>query len=250
MHRRSILTGLLAAPLCLACISYAVAGAGHWGYEGHEGPEHWGEMSPDFNACLEGEEQSPIDVDHSIHADISKIDLGWQKEIPLNIVNNGHTIQVNVPAGSTIAHDGKTYKLLQFHFHHPSEHKVAHKHYEMEIHFVHIAEDKKTLTVLGVFIEPGAANPVLDAIFKAMPKEEGKVSSETKIDMAGLLPENKSHWFYEGSLTTPPCSEIIDWELYKTPITASKEQIEMFAKLYEHDNRPVQPLHRRLILED
>ncbi|MBI1209759.1 MAG: carbonate dehydratase [Azospirillum sp.] len=253
MLRRSVLTGLLAAPICPICASLAQAAEGHishWTYEGHEGPEHWGELSPEFKTCEVGKQQSPIDIDHSIHAGISEIKINWQSKIPLHIVNNGHTIQINCPPGSTVEHDGAKYILKQFHFHHPSEHLLDHKTFEMECHFVHLAEDGKSLTVLGVFITPGAANPVLGEVFKAMPKTAGEVKTETTIDMSALLPADKSRYFYEGSLTTPPCSEIVDWEVFRTPITASAEQIKTFVDIYPSDARPAQPLNRRMILDN
>ena len=108
----------------------------HWGYHGNEGPEHWGDIEKKYAACAEGTYQSPIDIKKSINAELAPLDISY-KDTPLEILNNGHTIQVNYKEGSTLKVDGQTYKLLQFHFHTPSENEINGKRYDMELHFVH-----------------------------------------------------------------------------------------------------------------
>ena len=222
----------------------------HWGYEGEGGPEHWAELSEDFRICGTGREQSPIDLSEPTPALLKDIAPVWKKS-PYAIVNNGHTIQVNVPPASFVNYGGKDYQLLQFHFHHPSEHTVDGKAHEMEVHFVHKAEDGG-LTVLGIFIKPGAEHPVLVPIWARMPEEAGgtvKVEDEF-IELAKFLPRNMTTVQYAGSLTTPPCGEVVNWVVFRDHIEASKTQIEQFAKLYPMNARPVQPRFRRAVLLD
>jgi carbonic anhydrase len=166
----------------------------------------------------------------------------------MKILNNGHTIQVNVAPGSTAIVNGQRYDLLQFHFHHPSEHLLSGKAQDLEVHFVHKAASG-ALAVIGVFITPGAANATLQAVFDAMPAKEGpEVATSATIDPDQLL-SSGPYYRYMGSLTTPPCSEGLTWSVFEKPITASKDQILAFAKLFANNARPVQPLNNRFLLE-
>jgi len=255
LQRRSVLTGLAAASLCPICVSRGAAAEEahghekHWTYEGDEGAAHWGELKPEFQACSIGKEQSPINLAKPVHAKLSKLDIEW-KDAPLTVTNNGHTIQINMPAGSTVSEEGgEKYTLKQFHFHHPSEHLVDGKSYSMEAHFVHLNDAGTAAIVLGVFIEAGAANAELTKIFAVMPKAAGEAKTELKIDPKGLLPKGQDRYRYEGSLTTPPCSEIIHWNVFREKITASEAQIKAFADLFPMNARPALPLNRRFLLE-
>ena len=226
----------------------------HWGYVGEAGPDHWGELSPEFQVCGLGREQSPIDLNHPISADLSPLTLAYQP-VPLKLINNGHTIQVNIDGGSnnggnTLELNGKTYTLKQFHFHHPSEHTVAGAAFPMEIHFVHTHADG-SIAVLGVFIKEGAENASLLPIWEAMPTHESEVLTvrNATINPSDLLPNEGDTFRYFGSLTTPPCSEIVSWLVFQRPIEASRAQIEQFSQIFAHNARPVQPQNRRILLE-
>ncbi len=263
MNRRSIVKGLVlggAAAACPTCLGMAEAlasekgakthggGAPHWEYTGDAGPTHWGELSPANSVCSLGLQQSPIDIHGQISAEMDGISVDYGTT-PLRVVNNGHTIQANCDPGSRIVLDGETYNLLQFHFHHPSEHQVDGKPYPMECHFVH-ASDSGVLAVLGVFIESGGKNATLAPIWDAMPQEAGdevKVSSVT-ISPAELLPHDRRFYRYYGSLTTPPCSEKVIWSVYRQPVTASAAQINTFGTLFPMNARPIQRLNRRFLL--
>ena len=265
MERRTVLKYLAGAaatfcPTCLSTISAFAAEKGgqggahgsppHWGYEGAEGPMNWGQLSPEYKACSLGVQQSPIDLTAAIPADAGPIDVSYRR-VPLKVINNGHTIQVNCDPGSGIMVDGKRFGLLQFHFHHPSEHALDGTRFDMEAHFVHASEDG-VLAVLGVFIRQGESHPLLAPIWRAMPEKAGPertVSSEM-ISPADLLPADRRYFRYLGSLTTPPCSETVIWSVYRTPVNASGEQIRQFAGLFPMNARPLQPLHRRLLLEN
>ena len=221
----------------------------HWGYGGEADPSVWSELSPEFAACGVGREQSPIDIDTDsvVHAALEPVQLDWQPFTP-EVVNNGHTIQVNANgAGGYAELGGRRYELLQYHFHHLSEHTIDGKHGQMEVHFVH-KSDRGDLLVVGALIEPGTENQALAELWPLIPAEEGSMSSPLAVDPRNLIPAGLDTYRYAGSLTTPPCSEIVTWQVMVEPITASDEQIAMFAELYPNNHRPVQPLGRRYIL--
>jgi carbonic anhydrase len=216
----------------------------HWSYAGHEGPENWGKLDPEFAACIEGKEQSPIDLKWSKQKGKRKISFHYA-EGPLHVVDNGHTIQVNVPVGSYAMIDGQRFSLVQFHFHAESEHTFSGRHFPLELHFVHKNAEGK-LAAVGVMFEVGAKNNGLETVFLNMP---GKAHDEkrvmTKFNPASLLPSVHTHYQYSGSLTTPPCSEGVNWTVLNTPMPISEEQLAQFHRAYVHNNRPLQELHER-----
>lgn len=220
-----------------------------WGYVGEGSPEQWGELSSAYAACRTGSQQSPVDLQGAIGADLGTVEISYQP-IPLSILNTGRTIQVNAPAGNRINLDGENFDLLQFHFHDPSEHTVEGRSYPMELHFVH-ANAKGELAVLGVFLEEGEENISLDPVWKAMPiqKTEAQTISGSHVDIAKLLPNDRSVFRYFGSLTTPPCSEIVKWVVFQEPIQISAAQVAKFKEIFPFNARPVQPLERRFILQ-
>lgn len=247
---------------CAYCIGSNIAGAAfakgaldgaahakpHWSYEGETGPAHWGELSPEFKVCQLGLEQTPIDLSSGIKGDAGNVSFDY-RPLPLRIVNNGHTIQVNADPGCACVIGGTRYGLLQFHFHHPSEHLVDGTPFEMEAHFVHRAQDG-ALAVVGVFIKPGAHNGGLQPIFDQMPKNEGpEITAPGEVDPRAILPASRAYFRYMGSLTTPPCSEGITWTVFREPIEASLEQIRQFASVFANNARPVQRLNRRFLIE-
>ncbi len=220
----------------------------HWTYGGEGGPEHWGELSPDNQLCAVGRQQSPIDLSGAMSAGIPAPAAHWIPTQGAMVVNNGHTIQVDVPEGGNVTLDGKDYTLKQFHFHHPSEHTIDGKQFPLEAHFVHASSDGD-LAVIGVMFLEGSANPNLDAIWATAPGREGKAAVAFNIDAAAFMPASGSAFRYEGSLTTPPCSETVHWTVMATPVTASPSQLAAFGALFPHNARPVQPLNRRYVLK-
>lgn len=216
----------------------------HWSYGGSEGPENWGKLDPEFAACVEGKEQSPIDLKWSKQKGKRKISFHYA-EGPLHVVDNGHTIQVNVPVGSYALIDGQRFSLVQFHFHAASEHTFSGRHFPLEAHFVHKNADGK-LAVVGVMFETGAKNAGLETVFLNMPgKAHDEKRAMTKFNPASLLPSVHTHYQYSGSLTTPPCSEGVNWTVLNTPMPISEEQLAQFHRAYVHNNRPLQELHER-----
>ncbi len=219
-----------------------------WGYEGKTGPSRWAKLSKDYRLCGIGETQSPIDIAQISGASVEPIVFDYNLT-PLEIVHNGHTVQVNYQPGSGITAGGKRYELLQFHFHSPSEHSVAGRPAAMEVHFVHQSADGE-LAVVGALIEVGEENMALREPWAIMPKKAGKPRLEERVLINGrdLLPHDTGYYRYMGSLTTPPCSEGVNWYLLTEPISASIEQVRKFAAAVDANNRPTQAINNRLVL--
>jgi carbonic anhydrase len=228
----------------------AAEGAPNWGYHGTEGAEKWGDLSKDFATCKLGKEQSPIDIKTAgvEKAKLDKIVFNYQPT-KLNIVNNGHTVQVNYDAGSSITIGKDKYELLQYHFHTPSEEEIDGKEFDLVAHLVHKSADGK-LAVVAVLFDRGAdENKALKAYWDKLPREAGETRSlpKSQINAADMLPANRGYYTFNGSLTTPPCSENVRWLVLKNPVTVSKDQTAAFRKIYPLNNRPVQPLNARKI---
>lgn len=164
------------------------------------------------------------------------------------VIDNGHTIQVNYAPGSWLDVGGARYELVQFHFHKPSEEKVDGRSRAMVAHLVHKNAAGK-LAVVAVFLDGGGANAMIDSIWKNLPKE--KLSQVlipgATVDATALLPKNHGYYTFQGSLTTPPCSEEVTWLVLKTPVKIASAEIEQFGKIYPMNARPTQPLNDRLI---
>ncbi len=248
MNRRRALKALAGLALCPLCASAGFAAEGaHWSYEGANGPAHWGDVDTASKVCSVGSQQSPIDITGTIKAQLPPLKIAWSRKAD-TIVNNGHTIQVNFAPGSTLKVGKDDYALLQFHFHHPSEHTFAGKSYPMEVHFVH-RNTAGTLAVIGALITAGKSNPVFNKIVATMPAHEGPaVKADPAIDPNKLLPAARGYFRYEGSLTTPPCSEVVNWLVLREPIQVAQADIDAFAKLYPVNARPVQKDNRRFVL--
>jgi len=248
--KKTLIFALPFAAMMFAQATQAAGPAGHsWGYEGEGAPEHWGKLSPEFDMCSRGLNQTPINIEGTLRVGLKPLQLQY-KGGPQTIVNNGHTVQVNVSGGSTLQLDGKTFELLQLHFHTPSENLINGQSFPLEAHFVHKSPEGE-LAVLGVMYKQGNANKQLEEIWKAMPKEKGEPTPLPKeVDVQTLLPKQLAYYRFSGSLTTPPCSEGVRWLVLKEPLSISKEQVEQFAAVVHHHNsRPVQPLNGRLIVE-
>jgi carbonic anhydrase len=248
--RRIARATALAVALALVTFGVALAQEGvHWSYEGESGPEHWGDLSPEYAACSQGVEQSPIDIPASAPVNPARIAFSYQPSA-VNIFNNGHTVQVAYDPGSSITLDGTTYNLVQFHFHAASEHTLVGAHDPLEIHLVHRSAEGG-LAVVGVLLKAGAENaayaPVLQNLPTQVSDQPAPVAGAT-VDANLLLPAQRSYWRYDGSLTTPPCSEGVKWLVMNTPIELSEAQIAAFTSLYNHNARPVQPLNSRTFL--
>jgi carbonic anhydrase len=224
-----------------------------WSYEGETGPEHWGDLDPANSACLNGQEQSPINIEISqvkANEKLGKLEINY---IPteFSLVNTGHTVQGNpTTTENFIVLDGKEYVLLQFHFHTPSEHQFNGQNFDMELHLVH-KDANDQLAVLGLMIQEGASNPIWEKAWGVLPNEETTedVKLSEPIDLMSMLPKDQQSFRYSGSLTTPSCSEGVSWIVLEQPIEMSKEQIDTFRQVFPDNHRPVQPLEEREVFK-
>jgi len=244
---------LFAAAACAVAAASSVHATTpvHWSYRGHTDAMHWAELDEGFQTCKLGKNQSPIDIvtkKTQASADAKPIAFAYTAGAA-EIANNGHTIQVNLPAGGTVSLDGVDYKLLQFHFHTPSEEKINGKNYPLVAHLVHRNEEGR-LAVVAVLFKLGKENAALKPVFAQLPAKEGETRKiDAGFDAAQLLPATRGYYAFTGSLTTPPCSEEVRWQVMKTPVELSPAQLASFRKLYPMNARPVQPLNGRKVLE-
>jgi carbonic anhydrase len=220
----------------------------HWDYEGEGGPENWSKLDAKNLTCATGKRQSPIDIRDGIKVDLEPIQFNYRPST-FRIVDNGHTVQVAV-GDSSISLTGKTYELVQFHFHRPSEEKVNGQRFDMVAHLVH-KSDEGDLAVVAVLLERGSENPFIQTLWNNLPLEKKvEVSPPTAIiDPANLLPASRNYYTYMGSLTTPPCTEGVLWLVMKQPVQVSPDQINIFSRLYKNNARPTQPIANRMIKE-
>jgi carbonic anhydrase len=218
--------------------------ASHWSYKE---VKEWGACSPAHAECKFGKSQSPIDIltkDIPV-ASLIPIQIDYRAS-QAEVVNNGHTIQVGLKDGGYASFPSGSYKLLQFHFHTPSEEKINGKNFPLVAHLVHQNTEGK-LAVLAVLFKEGKVNKALAPIFKVMPRNEGRVPLASSYDTSVLLPKSLSYYAFTGSLTTPPCNEGVAWQVLKSPVEISKSQIESFQKVFQRNARPVQPLNGRVV---
>ena len=250
MRVKDLLTSsLLMVTLILGCSKSdkddTVVTPVHWDYENTD----WQEEG--YSECA-GKAESPIDINTSqtIKGQLPAITFNYQ-DMPLQVLDNGHTIQVLGDGKNSIVLNGKTFVLKQLHFHHLSEHKIDGKAQAMEIHFVNQHDASGEIVVLAVFLTPGKQNTILDKVFNNFPttKDTPKLVANVTLNPADLLPKNRSYYNYTGSLTTPPCTQGLDWIVYKNAVEFSSDQETTFSKLYPKNSRPTQDLANRIVLE-
>ena len=226
----------------------AAAEHAHWGYVGEGAPERWAELSPENRQCAIGTRQSPIDIREGIRVELEKINFDYRPS-GFAVLDNGHTVQVNVAPGNALQVMGRRFELLQFHFHRPSEERINGRQYDMVAHLVHKDADGK-LAVVAVLLERGRDQALIQTIWNNLPLEKGEaLAAPGLLDLSQLLPEDRSYFTYMGSLTTPPCSEGVLWMVMRAPVQLSANQISIFARLYPMNARPIQAGSGRLIKE-
>jgi carbonic anhydrase len=241
---------LWTASVALASTAARAQEGPHWSYDGDTGPTHWASEAPAYAICGVGQHQSPVDIRNPTPKALSPIAFDYQP-IPLTVTDTGHTMQVSAPPGSGgITVGDERYELLQFHFHRPSEESIRGKRFQMEVHLVH-KNAKGELAVVSVLIRGGNSNPVLRQVFASLPpsgQKEASVAGVT-LDLTQLLPKVRGYYTFEGSLTTPPCSEHVRWFVLKRTMQAASGEIVLFAARYPHNARPTQPLDGRPLEE-
>jgi len=221
---------------------------GAWAYEGATGPQAWARLKPEYAKCASGQRQSPIDLRDGFKVQLEPVGFAYQPSA-FRVIDNGHTVQANLAPDNTITVLGRRYVLKQLHFHRPSETRIAGRAFEMEAHLVH-QDSEGRLAVVSVLFDRGAANGTVQQVWNNLPLEKGEEqAARVALDPAGLLPEDRRYYTFMGSLTTPPCSEGVLWMVMKQPVTLAPEQIELFARLYPMNARPVQPAAGRMVKE-
>ena len=219
-----------------------------WSYEGEGGPSNWDKLRSEFSLCATGKRQSPIDIEDGLRLDLEPIKFDY-KPTAFGIVNDGHTVEVTLGAGSSMTLLGRRYELMQLHFHHPAEERIAGRSYEMAAHLVHM-DDEGRQAIVTVLFELGSAQPIVQTLWNNLPLEVGDyVSPEASVDTTRLLPERRDYYAYMGSLTTPPCTEGVLWLVLKQAVPIAPEQLAIFSRLYPNNARPLQAANKRLIKE-
>lgn len=240
------LTALMTVSL-LALFSFAGEGDGKksWSYD-TTGPSDWGHLSETYAACSTGMAQSPINLENATSAKLPTLEFQYQ-DVPVNIEHTGYNFNVNIAPGNFLVIDGQRFQLLQFHFHRPGEHAVNGAVAPMEVHLVHQASNGQ-IAVVGVNMQIGAPNPVIDMVWNHLPGHDGiTIKSPLTFNPADMLPTDQGYFRYDGSLTTPPCSEGLLWHVMRGTIGVSQEQVETYFQVFGETARPIQPLNGRSI---
>jgi carbonic anhydrase len=223
-------------------------GQAHWSYQGEGGPQSWSQLKPDFSLCGSGQRQSPIDIRGGLAVELDPVRFDYQAS-RFAVVDNGHTVQVNLAPGNAIEVAGKRFELVQFHFHRPSEERINGKQFEMSLHLVH-KDEQGRLAVVALLFDKGAKQNTLQKVWNNLPLEKNQeAAARTPLELLDLLPEDRGYYTYMGSLTTPPCSEGVQWIVMRQPVAASAEQIDLFARLYPMNARPLQAAAGRRIMQ-
>jgi len=222
--------------------------APHWDYQGGTGPEAWGGLKPEFSLCKTGQRQSPIDIRGGLAVDLEPVTFDYHAS-KFAVLDNGHTVQVELAKGNSIEVGGKRFELQQFHFHRPSEERIDGRQFDMSLHLVH-KDEQGRLAVVALLFDQGPAHPVLQQVWSNLPLERGDANAaRMPLELSALLPGDRRYYTYMGSLTTPPCSEGVQWIVMRHPVTLSPEQIEVFARIYPMNARPLQSASGRRILQ-
>jgi carbonic anhydrase len=220
-----------------------------WSYQGATGPNHWAQLSQEYNTCHQGKNQSPVNINKAIDARLPAINFDYTMLVPENIINTGHSIQVNIRSGGSIKLNDKEFILKQFHFHSPSENMIDNKRYPLEAHFVHVSKDNE-LAVVALLYQPGVDNLALMPLLKQLPMKPGETTRLSAEDTQ-LFERKKSvknYFYFNGSLTTPPCTEGVHWIVMQSRPGLSKRQLTHFQNALKYpNNRPIQPLNARIV---
>ena len=217
-----------------------------WGYSGAGAPEHWASLSDEFTTCANGRQQSPIDISGNVSADAPPISFDYSGEAT-SIRYDGLFVHVDFGSGNTMKVGERTYALMSAHFHSPSEHLVDGKNFAAELHLVH-ADSDGNLAVVGLLHTLGAPSPAAQEVLNAAPVAGNNVEEGFSLEAALFMPGDVGHYRYDGSKTTPPCDEPVDWYVMRHPQTISQAQVDSILALSGGpNNRPVQPLGGRRI---
>ncbi len=236
--------------ISISQMSFANEEKVHWGYTGKTAPKYWSTLNKKNQLCADGTQQSPIDIRGAVKAWLPPLQFDYHTR-PTEVVNNGHTIQVNIAEGSTLKIQNETFELKQFHFHSSSENRINGHAFPLEVHFVH-ANKKGDLAVVAMMFEMGLEHAGLAKLWEKMPMKADEHESLTGVFKQNylLLPQHSDYYYFKGSLTTPPCSEGVQWFVLSQTQTISAPQLQQFRTAMGHpNNRPLQPKYGRKILK-
>jgi carbonic anhydrase len=220
----------------------------HWGYDGAGGPPAWATLEPEYALCGSGQRQSPIDIRDGLSVDLEAVKFDYHPS-HFSVLDNGHTLQVDLASGNRIEVGGRSYELQQFHFHRPSEERIDGRRFEMTLHLVH-KDAEGQIAVVALLVSAGQPQTVVQQVWNNLPLERNDRQAPAELlDLGKLLPTDLRYYTYMGSLTTPPCTEGVRWIVIQQPITLSPEQIALFARIYPMNARPLQAADGRRILQ-
>ena len=241
--------GGVAAGVAAGAAVKSAGGAGpHWTYSGHAGPQAWGDLRPDFALCKSGQRQSPIDLREGMAVDLEPIGFSYQSS-SFGVIDNGHTVQVNLAPGNFMELGGRRFELRHVQFHRPSEERIDGRQFAMSAHLLH-KDAEGRLAMVTVLLDPGPAQPLVQVVWNNLPLEKHQeAKARVSIDPSQLLPADRRYYTYMGSLTTPPCTEGVQRVVMRHPVTMSPEQMDIFARMYPTNSRPLQAAHGRRILQ-
>lgn len=236
----------IAAVAVLAGVQPAVPAGDAWSYDGEHGPDHWGDLSEDFQACGQGQQQSPVNLTGAVQAFVPRIELHWT-ESSWAVTHTDHTLQLESADPGYILLGTERFDLVQFHFRTPSEHAIHDKRFPMEVQFVH-SNSKGELAVIAVMMRGDGANSLFQTIMHLAPKDAGTMPLGL-VNPRDLFTDLEAALHYRGSMTTPPCSEIVHWIVTQQPVSVAQWDIDVFRSLFPVNARPLQPLNRRFVLQ-
>nr|WP_185759824.1 carbonic anhydrase family protein [Vibrio pectenicida] len=237
---------VIAGSLLVALCSYVQAA--EWGYQGDIGPEHWGEFAQE---CAAGKNQSPIDINENdtVEAELKSLDIQYNGTVT-GLTNNGHTLQAVVRGSNIFTLDGIKFNLAQFHFHTPSENHIKGHGYPLEAHFVN-SDKAGHLAVLAVMFDLNThKNKEISKLIKSMPETNHTVTLDAPFSVKDMLPKTAKYYRFNGSLTTPPCSEGVRWIVAKSPQTLTLDQAKELELVMGTNNRPLQNHNARVVLSN
>jgi carbonic anhydrase len=244
--RFSVLAALFLGTAAMA----AAQNPANWSYEGKNGQLAWSKLDPAWAACSKGHEQSPIDIRGAkLDKTLKPIEFHYMSG-PVTLENTGLTIVAHVDRGSYIVVDGVRYDLVSFDFRHPGEEPVKGRFDDMSIHLLHKSADGKMVIVAVRVVEDRSmGNAILAMLWDHLPKVAHKTETITDmVNPGGLLPADRSYWTYTGSLTTPPCTEGVQWYIFEQELGISRTQLRTFSNMFKMDTREPQDPHGRKIL--
>ena len=244
--RFSVLAALFLGTAAMA----AAQNPANWSYEGKNGQLAWSKLDPAWAACSKGHEQSPIDIRGAkLDKTLKPIEFHYMSG-PVTLENTGLTIVAHVDRGSYIMVDGVRYDLVSFDFRHPAEEPVKGRYSDMSIHLLHKSADGKMVIVAVRVVEDRSlGNAILAMLWDHLPKVAHKTETITDmVNPGGLLPADRSYWTYSGSLTTPPCTEGVQWFVFEQELGISRTQLRTFSSMFKMDTREPQDPHGRKIL--